>query len=176
MKGKIYLNTMLSRMFIVCGFTYLTLIVLETMLGEASYLWFKAIHVIAIISWMAGLLYLPRLMIYHCDAPQGSQQSETFKVMETRLLYYIMNPAMIVSWVVGLWLAWKSQFFSTSWFQAKLLLALFLSAIHGHFSASVRRFKEDRNQKSVLYWRIMNEVPTLLMVGIVLLVIVKPFI
>ena len=82
--------------------------------GERSYLWVKSVHVIAIISWMAGLLYLPRLFIYHCDAPKGSQQSETFKVMESRLLNIIMTPAMVISWVLGLWLAWQSGFFSKS--------------------------------------------------------------
>ena len=143
--------------------------------GERSYLWVKSVHVIAIISWMAGLLYLPRLFIYHCDAPKGSQQSETFKVMESRLLNIIMTPAMVISWVLGLWLAWQSGFFSSGWFHAKLALTLGLSGVHGYFSASARRFREDRNDKPPRHWRIVNEVPTLLMVAIVVLVIVKPF-
>lgn len=105
----------------------------------------------------------------------SSKQSETFKVMERRLLQIIINPAMIVSWVLGLWLAWKAGYFSDGWFHAKLALALALSAVHGYFSASVRAFAEDRNVKPARHWRIINEVPTLLMIGIVILVIVKPF-
>ena len=145
------------------------------LLGDRAYEWVKAVHVIAIISWMAGMLYLPRLFIYHCDAPTGSQQSETFKVMEQRLLRIIMNPAMVIAWVLGVWLAWKAQFFSSGWFHVKLTLALLLSGVHGYFSAAVRAFAEDRNVKAARFWRIINEAPTLLMVGIVILVIVKPF-
>ncbi|MFV0366876.1 MAG: protoporphyrinogen oxidase HemJ [Hyphomicrobiaceae bacterium] len=144
-------------------------------LGDAAYLWVKAVHVVAIISWMAGMLYLPRLFIYHCAAEPGSQQSETFKVMERRLLQIIINPAMIVAWVLGIWLAWSAGYFSDGWFHAKLALALLLSGVHGYFSASVRAFAEDRNTKPARHWRIVNEVPTLLMIGIVILVIVKPF-
>lgn len=144
-------------------------------LGDAAFLWVKAVHVIAIISWMAGMLYLPRLFIYHCDAEPGSRQSETFKVMERRLLQIIINPAMIVSWVLGLWLAWTAGYFSEGWLHAKLAFVLALSAVHGYFSAAVRAFAEDRNTKPARHWRIVNEVPTLLMIGIVILVIVKPF-
>jgi putative membrane protein len=143
--------------------------------GDAAYLWIKSVHVIAIISWMAGLLYLPRLFIYHCDAPKGSAQSETFKVMEARLLNIIMLPAMVISWVLGLWLAYQQGFFTDGWFHAKLALAVALSAVHGYFVASARRFRQDANDKSPRHWRIVNEVPTLLMVAIVILVIVKPF-
>jgi putative membrane protein len=143
--------------------------------GMRAYDWVKAVHVIAIIAWMAGMLYLPRLFIYHCDAPKGSVQSETFKVMERRLLTIIINPAMLVSWVLGLWLAWQAGWFKAGWFQAKLLAVLALSGLHGHFSAAVRRFGEDRNDKPARYWRLMNEAPTLLMIVIVILVIVKPF-
>lgn len=145
------------------------------LMGDAAYPWVKAVHVVAIISWMAGMLYLPRLFIYHCDAPKGSQQSDTFKVMERRLLRLIMNPAMVVSWVLGIWLAWQASFFSSPWFHVKLLAALVLSWAHGNFSAAVRAFAEDRNDKSTRYWRIMNEVPTILMIIIVVMVIVKPF-
>ncbi|MCB1522132.1 MAG: protoporphyrinogen oxidase HemJ [Hyphomicrobiaceae bacterium] len=144
-------------------------------LGDAAYLWVKAVHVIAIISWMAGMLYLPRLFIYHCDAPIGSAQSETFKVMERRLLQLIINPAMIVSWVLGLWLAWQADFFSSGWFHVKLAAVIGLSWAHGYFAAAVRAYREDRNTKTARHWRIMNEVPTLLMIVIVMLVIVKPF-
>lgn len=143
--------------------------------GDAAYLWIKSIHVVAIISWMAGLLYLPRLFIYHCDAPKGSVQSETFKVMEARLLNIIMTPAMVISWVLGLWLAYQAGYFSAGWFHAKLALTIALSGVHGYFSASVRRFGQDANDKPPRHWRIVNEVPTLLMVAIVILVIVKPF-
>lgn len=144
-------------------------------LGEGAYLWVKAAHVIAIITWMAGMLYLPRLFIYHCEAPAGSAQSETFKVMERRLLRAIINPAMVLTWVLGLWLAWQGGFFSAGWFHAKLALVIAMSGVHGFFSASVRRFAADANTTSQRSWRIWNEVPTLLMIGIVILVIVKPF-
>jgi putative membrane protein len=144
-------------------------------LGAGAYDWVKAVHVIAIIAWMAGMLYLPRLFVYHCEAPPGSPQAETFKVMERRLLEVIINPAMIISWVVGLWLAWTGGWFAAGWFHAKLLAVLALSGVHGYFSAAVRAFGEDRNTKPARHWRIMNEVPTLLMIAIVILVIVKPF-
>ena len=144
-------------------------------LGPRAYHWIKALHVIAIISWMAGMLYLPRLFIYHCDAEKGSVQSETFKVMEQRLLRIIINPAMIISWVAGLWLAWQASFYNQGWFLAKFALVLALSAAHGYFSSAVRAFAEDRNDKSPRHWRLVNEVPTVLMIAIVILVIVKPF-
>jgi putative membrane protein len=139
------------------------------------YLWIKAIHVIAIIAWMAGMLYLPRLFVYHSDAAPGSPESETFKVMERRLLRVIMNPAMVIAWALGLWLAWSGGFFTSGWFHAKLAAVLALSAVHGMFAKAVRLFAEDRNDKSPRYWRMMNEAPTILMIAIVILVIVKPF-
>jgi putative membrane protein len=137
--------------------------------------WVKALHVLAIISWMAGMLYLPRLFVYHCGVPVGSEASETFKVMEARLLHYIINPAMIVAWITGLWLAWVVFGFRGGWLHGKLLLVLLLSAAHGYLSAARRAFAEDRNTRDHRHWRIVNEVPTALMVGIVILVIVKPF-
>jgi putative membrane protein len=144
-------------------------------LGPADlYLWAKAIHVIAVIAWMAGMLYLPRLFVYHAEAEPGSVQSETFKVMERRLLRAIINPAMIVTWVFGLWLAWRGFGFTGGWLHAKIGFVLGMSAVHGYFSRSVRLFAQDRNTKSSRHWRIMNEVPTLLMIGIVILVVVKP--
>lgn len=139
------------------------------------YLWAKAIHVIAVISWMAGMLYLPRLFIYHCDAERGSAQSETFKVMEQRLLRVIINPAMTVTWVFGLWLAWEGFSFQAGWLHAKIALVLVLSGFHGYFAGAVRRFSEDRNTKSAGHWRLMNEGPTIVMILAVILVIVKPF-
>jgi putative membrane protein len=142
---------------------------------DAAYPWVKALHVIAVISWMAGMLYLPRLFVYHVDAERGSVQSETFKVMERRLLRAIINPAMIVTWAAGLWLGWHGFAFQAGWLQAKIVLVLVLSGIHGYLSAAVRRFAEDRNEKPARHWRIVNEVPTLLMIAIVILVVVKPF-
>jgi putative membrane protein len=139
------------------------------------YLWLKAAHVIAIIAWMAGMLYLPRLFVYHSQVAPGSAQSETFKIMERRLLKAIINPAMIAAWALGLWLAWDAGLFRQGWLHAKLVLVIALSGLHGHFSAAVRAFAEDRNTRSARYWRVMNEVPTVLMVGIVILVVVKPF-
>jgi putative membrane protein len=142
---------------------------------SALFLWIKAFHVIAVIAWMAGMLYLPRLFVYHCEAPVGSQQSETFKVMEGRLLRVIINPAMVVTWGLGLWLAWDGAFFSDPWLHAKLALVILLSGLHGFFASCVRAFAEDRNTHSQRFFRVMNEVPTLLMILIVILVIVKPF-
>jgi protoporphyrinogen IX oxidase len=143
--------------------------------GDRAYLWVKAIHVIAIIAWMAGLLYLPRLFIYHCDAEKGSKQSETFKVMERRLLRIIMTPAMALAWLLGLWLAWSGGHFTALWFWAKLALVVALSAVHGYFTGAVRRFSEDRNDKPQRHWRIWNEAPAVLMILIVIVVVVKPF-
>ena len=142
---------------------------------SAAYAWIKALHVIAVIAWMAGMLYLPRLFVYHVDAAPGSDKSEIFKVMERRLLRAIINPAMIVTWAAGLWLAWYGFAFQAGWLHAKIVLVLILSGVHGYLSASVRKFAEDRNEKSSRHWRIVNEVPTLLMIAIVILVIVKPF-
>ena len=142
---------------------------------DAYYLWIKALHVVAVISWMAGMLYLPRLFVYHADSEPSSEQSETFKVMERRLLRVIINPAMIISWVAGLWLAWSGFGFQGTWLHLKLAAVIALSAMHGYLSASVRRFAEDRNEKSARHWRFMNEVPTVLMIVIVILVVVKPF-
>lgn len=139
------------------------------------YEWIKALHVIAVISWMAGMLYLPRLFVYHCDAEVGSKQSETFKIMERRLLKAIINPAMGVTWLAGLYLAWAGHWFSAGWFHGKLLLVLVLSGVHGFFVGRVRDFAADRNVRSHKFYRLINEIPTVLMIGIVILVIVKPF-
>ena len=139
------------------------------------YLWLKAFHVISVIAWMAGMLYLPRLFVYHCEADAGSKQSETFKVMERRLLKAIINPAMIVTWLAGLYLAWAGHWLSAGWFHGKLLLVVVMSGIHGLFSRWVKDFANDRNRHDQKFYRIINEVPTLIMIGIVVLVIVKPF-
>ena len=139
------------------------------------YLWIKALHVIAIIAWMAGMLYLPRLFVYHTQAPKGSPQSDMLKLMERRLLKAIINPAMIATWLLGLWLAWTGGFLTQPWFHGKLTLVVLMSGVHGYFAGAVRKFAEDRNTVSGRTWRFLNEVPTVLMIGIVLLVILKPF-
>jgi putative membrane protein len=137
--------------------------------------WVKVIHVLAVISWMAGLLYLPRLFVYHSKVAKGSEASETFKVMERRLLKAIMTPAMIVAWIAGLWLAVSSGFTGQPWFHAKLLAVLLLSASHGLMARYVKDFAQDGNKRSSKFFRVFNEVPTLLMIAAVVLVIVKPF-
>jgi putative membrane protein len=139
------------------------------------YLLIKSLHVLSIIAWMAGLLYLPRLFVYHCAASAGSEMSETFKVMERRLLRAIMTPAMIVAWVTGLTLAVQAGFFTAGWMHLKLLLVLIMSGAHGYLSRCVRVFAADANQRSHKFYRVLNEVPTLLMIGIVVAVIAKPF-
>ena len=139
------------------------------------YEWVKAFHVIAVISWMAGMLCLPRLFVYHCDAAPGSKQSETFKVMERRLLKAIINPAMTVTWVLGLTLVWLGGWHTSPWMHAKFALVIVLSALHGFLVRCWREFDADRNTRSQKFYRIINEVPTVLMIGIVILVIVKPF-
>jgi protoporphyrinogen IX oxidase len=135
----------------------------------------KVVHILAVISWMAGLLYLPRLFVYHCGAPRGSELSETLKVMEYRLLRFIMTPAMIVSWIAGLWLSFAQFGFAGGWLHAKLLLVVLLSGSHGFMAVLVKTFAADANVRSHKFYRVLNEVPTLLMVGIVVLVVLKPF-
>jgi protoporphyrinogen IX oxidase len=139
------------------------------------YLGIKSLHVLAIISWMAAILYLPRLFVYHADKPAGSEASETFKIMERRLLKAIMTPAMIVAWITGLWLAYDAGFFRSGWFHGKLVLVLAMTAVHGKLAGDVRRFASDTNLHQARYFRIWNEVPTLIMIGVVALVIIKPF-
>jgi putative membrane protein len=139
------------------------------------YDWIKAGHVISLIAWMAGMLYLPRLFVYHASLPPGSEaQSSTFKVMERRLLKAIMNPAMIATWLFGLVLAWMSGFYASGWLQAKFVLVLAMSGIHGWLARMVKDFAADRNTRGHRFYRVLNEVPTLLMIGIVILAIVKP--
>src|SRR5579859_963921 len=112
---------------------------------------------------MAGMLYLPLLLVYHCEAETGSKQSETFKIMERRLLKAIINPAMIVTWLAGLYLAWAGHSFSATWLHGKLFLVLVLSGVHGFFARWVKDFAADRNQRSQKFYRVINEVPTVLM-------------
>jgi len=138
-------------------------------------LWLKAFHVIAVIAWMAGLLYLPRLFVYHADTKPGSEMSVTFKTMEYRLLRYIMNPAMIAVWITGPWLAWVLGVYMDAWFLAKFALVAVLTWYHHLLGRWRKDFAQDRNQHPAKFYRIANEVPTLLMIGIVILAIVKPF-
>jgi len=142
------------------------------------YPWIKSLHIISVIAWMAGMLYLPRLFVYHAETTPGSEQSETFKVMERRLLRAIINPAMIASFVFGIALLatpgiadWEG-----GWLWVKLAaVVLGLGGVHGLLSRCRRAFAEDRNVHSVRFYRIINEVPTVLMVVIVIMVIVRPF-
>ena len=136
----------------------------------------KAFHIIAVISWMAGLLYLPRLFVYHAESAKGSPQSETFKIMERRLLKYITTPAMVASWALGLYLAYSVVSWSADgWFYLKLALVFLLSAYHGALAKWTKEFAEDRNTHSPHFYRVANEIPTLLMIGIVILAVVRPF-
>jgi putative membrane protein len=136
----------------------------------------KAFHIIAVIAWMAGLLYLPRLFVYHAASEAGSPQAETFKVMERRLLRFITTPAMVAAWIFGLILAFSVvDWAHAGWFHAKLLLVLILSGFTGVLAKWTREFAADRNTHSQRFYRIANEVPTLLMIVIVILAVVKPF-
>jgi putative membrane protein len=141
------------------------------------YLWIKALHVISVIAWMAGMLYLPRLYVYHCGAAPGSVQSETFKVMERKLLRAIVNPAMIATYLfgIGLLLMPEGPSLREPWLLAKLALVLILSGMHGLFARWRKDFEADRNIRSARFYKFMNEVPTVLLIGIVVLVIVRPF-
>jgi putative membrane protein len=165
----------LMRAVIGLGIAGLLAAVLFLLDPVAIYPWLKALHILAVISWMAGMLYLPRLFVYHSQVVKGSAQSETFKIMERRLLRAIINPAMTITWVVGLWLAWRGFQFIGTWLYLKIALVFALSGVHGHFSKAVRDFADDKNERSARYWRMMNEVPTVLMIVIVVLVVVKPF-
>lgn len=141
------------------------------------YLWIKALHVVAVISWLAGLLYLPRLFVYHCTAEAGSAQSETFKVMERRLMNAIMTPAMLASWVLGgvlVWLLGLEAFRDSYWLSIKLSLVVVLTGVHLMLMRHLRAFARDGNSHSARYFRILNEVPTVLMVAIVIMVVVRP--
>jgi len=142
------------------------------------YLLVKSLHIIAVISWMAGMFYLPRLYVYHADVKPGSEASEMLKVMERRLLRIIINPAMIATWIFGLWLAslygWENLKHA-GWFHAKLAMVILMQICHAALARWRRHFAEDRNKHPASYYRVVNEIPTLLMVVIVLLVVIKPF-
>jgi putative membrane protein len=143
-------------------------------LGE-GYLWIKALHVISVIAWMAGMLYLPRLYVYHCAAEPGGMQSETFKVMERRLLRAIINPAMLAAWLFGILLVIDGELWREGWMHAKFALLIAMSSLHGAFARWRRHFAADANRHDARFYRIMNEAPTLLLIGIVILVVVRPF-
>lgn len=140
-----------------------------------GYDWLRSLHIIFVIAWMAGLFYLPRLYVYHTRKTAGSDASETFKEMEVKLLRVIMNPAMIITLVTGFWLIWQIDAWVSGWMHAKLLLVAGMVWFHMLLAKWRRAFAEDRNTRSERFYRIVNEVPTLLLIGIVVLVIVKPF-
>lgn len=142
----------------------------------ALYLWIQAVHVIAVIAWMAGLLYLPRLYVYHCGVAAGSEASETFKVMERKLLRYIMNPSLIAVWLFGLALiALNPGWLQDGWLHVKLLAVVLMSGAHGAMAKWRKDFEADRNARSAKFYRIVNEVPTVLLIVVVVMVVVKPF-
>jgi protoporphyrinogen IX oxidase len=141
--------------------------------SDDAYLWFKALHIMAVIAWMAGLFYLPRLFIYHHDKAPGSESSETFKVMESRLYRFIMNPAMMIAWLFGLFIAWQGDWFTSGWLHVKLLVALTIA--HIYFGRAVRAFGRDERPLSTRHWRMLNEVPAVLMIVIVVMAVLKPF-
>ena len=141
-----------------------------------NYLWLKALHIISFIAWMAAMLYLPRLYVYHASAEKGSAQSETFKVMERRLLRAIMNPALIATFVFGgLMIAANPAVMQGGWIHAKLLLVLLMAGVHGFYAKCRKDFERDENTRPPKFYRMWNEVPTVLMIAIVILVVVKPF-
>jgi putative membrane protein len=139
------------------------------------YLWIKAFHVIAVISWMAGMLYLPRLFVYHAAAEPGSQQAKTFETMEYRLITYIMTPAMGVTWILGIVLILQGGFLTAGWLHAKLVAVVAMSITHGLLSHWAVEFGNGRNKHDQKFYRIINELPTVLLIFIVIMVIVKPF-
>ena len=140
------------------------------------YLLFKSLHLISVISWMAGLLYLPRIFVYHAETVNNEGKKETFKLMEKRLFFYIMNPAMILSWLFGILLIHSIgiESFNQLWFQLKLGMVLLLSSYHFFLFQCLRNFNEDNSKYSPKFYRIINEVPTLLLIGIIFVVVFKP--
>ena len=141
------------------------------------YLWIKALHIISVMAWMAGMLYLPRLFVYHVDAEPGSQQSETFKIMERRLMRAIINPAMMAAFLFGTLMAFTPGIvdWSAGWPWFKIVLLILMTGIHGFLSRWRRQFEADQNTHSAKFYRAMNEVPTVLMILIVITIVVKPF-
>lgn len=146
-------------------------------LSAEAYIWMKALHIISVIAWMAGLLYLPRIFVYHTECDVGSQQSETFKIMERRLFRVIMNPAMLATFIFGGLLLYNQgpSVWEEIWIYVKLFCVLGLAISHEMMGAWRRAFAENRNQRPASFYRIMNEVPTFLMIVVVIFVVVKPF-
>jgi putative membrane protein len=138
-------------------------------------LWLKVLHIVAVISWMAGMLYLPRLFVYHAEAGRGSAVSPTFKIMQMRLLRYIMRPALIVVWITGPLLGWQMGYLKDGWFWGKMAIVFGMTAIHGMMVGWHREFEQDRSERTSRFFRIMNEVPTVGMILVVALVVLKPF-
>ena len=138
-------------------------------------LWIKALHVISVIAWMAGIFYLPRLYAYHADAASGGEHAETLKVMERRLLRIIMNPAMISAWVFGIWAAISGGYISEGWFHVKLVLVIAMTVFHMVLAGWRKTFERDANQRSARFYKLANEIPTVLMFAIVILAVVRPF-
>lgn len=143
---------------------------------QPAYLWIKALHVIAVIAWMAGMMYLPRLFIYHHQSERGGEAERYFTLMERRLLKGIINPSMGAVWILGiLMLISNPAMISTGWFIVKLAMVLALSGIHGFYAAARKQFEAGERPRTEKFWRIMNEVPFLMLIVIVLMVILKPF-
>lgn len=139
------------------------------------YLWIKVFHIVSAISWMAGILYLPRLFVYHADCTPRGETSQIFKVMERRLLNGIMNPAAIATVAAGAWLAWRGELWRAEWFHAKVTLVLVLLGFHLFLAHTASLFQRDANTHSSRFYRLINEAPAVLMLGIVSLVIIKPW-
>ena len=142
---------------------------------DELFLWIKVLHIVAVIAWMAGLLYLPRLFVYHVTIKPCSTQSDTFKLMERRLLRAIMNPAMGLVWISGLLLVYLGQYWSEPWFWAKFVCVVVLSDLHYRFGRNLKMFEENQNTKSEKFFRVINEVPTVALIAIVIFVVIKPF-
>lgn len=143
--------------------------------SEDAYLWFKALHIMAVIAWMAGLFYLPRLFVYHHDTLAGSESSETFKIMESRLYRFIMNPSMMIAWLFGLFIAWQGDWFTSGWLHVKLLAVVALTIAHVYYGRATRAFARDERPLTTRHWRMLNEVPAVLMIVIVVMAVLKPF-
>lgn len=137
---------------------------------------YKALHIIAVISWMAGMLYLPRLYVYHADADKGSELSETLKIMERRLLRIIINPAMVLTFIFGGLMIWENpEWLKQGWMHGKITAVLLMTAFHGMLARWRKQFVKDQNTRTAKFYRRVNEVPTVLMILIVILVVMKPF-
>ena len=135
----------------------------------------KILHIIAVISWLAGLLYLPRIFVYHCRVEHNSQSDLLFREMERKLLRFIMNPAMILTFIFGFYLAIEIGFEGSYWLHLKILLVLILAGFHGFLASCRKKFAYNKNKYSQKFYRIINEIPTIIMIFVVSLVILKPF-